>query len=169
MAFEPPQITRQLRAVEVENVGHLPYLLKAVDEPDTEWRLVAEKSQTTMMPNPDKTGFLPQNTVFKIEDGTTRYFSPDDQVLIASVTARKGGDRQQIREMAAGHGWRWEWFHEAGEDRDEFVRADWTVDVIFYDREDTPYEAKRTHPTQITMPVTGQVTTTVLSWLAAAR
>lgn len=94
MAFEPPQTTHQLRAAEVGNVGHLPYLLKAVDEPDTEWRLVVEESQTTMMPNPDKTGFLPQNTVFKIEDGTSRYFSPDDQVLIATITARIGGDRQ---------------------------------------------------------------------------
>ncbi|OMC14956.1 hypothetical protein [Mycobacterium sp. SP-6446] len=168
MAFEPPQTTRQLRAVEVENVRHPPYLLKALDEPDTEWRLVAERPLTTMMPNPDKTGFLPQSTVFKIEDGTVKYFSPHDEVLIASVTARKGGDRQQIREMATGHGWHWEWLHEAGEDRDEFVRGDWTVEVIFYDQEDSPYEAKRTHPTHQTMPVTGQVTTTVLSWLAAA-
>jgi hypothetical protein len=168
MAFEPPPTTKQLRAVEVETGAHPPYLLKALDDDDSEWNLVEQSPQTTLMPRPDRTGFLPETTTFKFADGKTRWFHPNDPVLVGTpVTHRLGGDRQQIRELAVAHGWEWDWLHDEGEDRDVFTRAEWRVEVV-YEENNTAYEALRLHPTRKTTPFTGQgAKPAAISWLEA--
>lgn len=166
MAFEPPLVTRQFRAVEVENAAKLPCLLKALDDPDTKWDLVEEKPQTTMATAPG-TGHLPPITTVRFANGTTRHFNPSDQVLVGPVTNRRGGDKQEIREVAVGHDWEWDWLHDEGDDRDVFNRGDWRVEV-FYEENNAAYEALRIHPITVTMPFTGTgAKVAALNWLKA--
>lgn len=56
------------------------YLLKAPGEDDSEWNLVSQRVVCTLMPNPDRTGFLPELCTVTFADGTQRVFNPEDWV-----------------------------------------------------------------------------------------
>jgi hypothetical protein len=58
MAFQPPPRTTKLRAIALTNAG-TPYLLKGLDDDDSAWNLVEERPIASLMPKPDRTGFLP--------------------------------------------------------------------------------------------------------------
>ncbi len=164
MAFEPPPTTKQLRAVEVENGANPPYLLKALADDHSEWNLVEENPQTTLVPRGDGTGFLPEVTTFKFADGSTRWFEPNDPVLIGPVTDRLGGDRQHIREVAEGHGWD---RSADEEDKDVFTRGAFRVEVHY--EGDTAETALRFHEgVQKTVPFTGRgAKPAAINWLEA--
>jgi hypothetical protein len=144
-----------------------PYLLKALDDPDFKWGLVEERPETTMHSVPG-VGHMPPLTKVPFANGITRDFNPTDLVLIGPVTARRGGDKQEIREVAVGNEWDWDWLHDQadGRDRDVFVRGKWQVEVFYED--DTAYEALHKGP-RPTMPFTGPAAkTAALNWLRAS-
>jgi hypothetical protein len=145
----------------VESSVAPPYLLKALDDDDSEWNLVEKSPRTTMMPTPDRTGFMPQTTTVDFADGKTRFFDPNEYVLIGPVTERLGGDRQHISEVADGHGWE----RSAGEDKDVFSRGEYGVEV-YYEGE-TAVEALRFYQgKQKPFPFTGAAAkSAAINWL----
>jgi hypothetical protein len=104
MAFEPPPRTTQLRAIDLTNAG-TPHLLKGLDDDDSDWNLVETKPIGTLTPNLGAAGSHLEVVTVTFDDGSVRWFEPHEPVLIGPVTNRIGGDRQQIREVADGHGW----------------------------------------------------------------
>ncbi len=127
MAFQPPPTTRQFRARELENGASPPYLLKGLEDDDSEWNLVEKDPRTTLMPRGDGTGLMPETTTVHFSDGKTRFFEPNEYVLTGPVTERLGGDRQHISEVADGHGWD----RSADEDKDVFSRGEYGVEVHY--------------------------------------
>ena len=87
VTFEPPSTWKQFRAAYVENGAKPPYLMKALDDNDSEWNLVEENPRTTLQPSgaDEGTGFLPEATTFKFADDSS------------SRTGRPDGSRRPIR------------------------------------------------------------------------
>lgn len=165
MTFQPPPKTRQYQAGWLENSAAPPYLLKALDDDDSDWNLVEINPRTTLMPSPDRTGFMPETTTVHFSDGKIRFFDPKDPVLVGDVTERLGGDRQHLREVADGHGWNG-WDGPLDKDIDVFVRGDVTVRVHY--EGDSAVEALRFHGgKQKTFPFTFPgAKSAALNWLA---
>lgn len=169
VAFEPPRTWQQLPAVHVENGANPPYLMKALEDDDSQWNLVEENPRTTLQLSraDEGAGFMPETTTFKFADGKTRWFGPNDPILIGPVTERRGGERQHIREVAVSHGWDWDWLHDDGEDKDVFTRTEWRVEVNY--EGDDAGEALRFHRgEQKTFPFTGRgAKSAAINWLEA--
>jgi hypothetical protein len=162
MAFEPPTKTRQFRAVDLENSVPPPYILKALNDDDSEWNLVEQRPRTTLTQAGSGQGFLPETTTVVFEDGKKRWFDPNDPVLVADVTARLGGDKQHIREVGDGNGW--DLTEE--ENKDVFTRGGVARVVVYYEG-DEAIEARRFEGgKQKTFPFTGKgAKTAAISWL----
>lgn len=165
MAFQPPAETRQRQALWLENTEAPPYLLKALDDDDSEWNLVDKRPQTTLMPRGDGEGFMPETTTVHFADGKTRFFDPKEYVLVGPVTERLGGDRQHIREVADGHGWNG-WDGPPDTEKDVFVRGDAAVEVHY--EGDTAYFARRLQQgTEQGLPASGEgaAKSAAINWL----
>lgn len=120
---------------------------------------------TTLMPDPDRAGFMPETTTVHFADGKTRFFDPNDWLLVGPVTERLGGDRQHIREVADGHGWAG-WDSPPDAAKDVFVRGDSAVEVDY--EGDTAYFARRLHRrTEQGLPSSGEgaAKAGALNWL----
>jgi hypothetical protein len=165
MAFEPPPRTTQLRAIDLTNAG-TPYLLKGLDDDDSDWNLVETKPIGTLTPNLGAAGSHLEVVTVTFDDGSVRWFEPHEPVLIGPVTNRIGGDRQQIREVADGHGWD----SQLNEHRDVFTRNLFTVEVSYEgDTADTALHFRERR--QITaFPFTGPgAKSAAINWLTAAQ
>jgi hypothetical protein len=118
--FEPPATTRRMRAIDATTVP-TPYLLKGLNDPDSEWNLVEERFYGRLVPG------IPEDVTVTFADGTKRRFHPNDHVLIGPVTNRIGSDRQEIREMADLYGWE----RTSDDSKDLFARGLFSVEVYY--------------------------------------
>ena len=66
------------------------------------------------------------------------------------------------------HGWDWDWLHDEGDDKDVFTRAEWRVEVYYYEGDDAG-EALRFHRGKPwTVPFTGRgAKSAAINWLEA--
>jgi hypothetical protein len=158
MTFQPPLRTTQLRAVDLTSAG-TPYLVKGLDDDDSAWNLVEARPICRLVPP------LPQEVTVIFTDGAVRVFEPQDQVLVGPVTNRVGGDRQEIREVADGHGWD----RPPNDTKDLFTRGMFQVEVFYVgDAADTARHIRGGQ--QLPYTATGRgAKTTAISWLTSNR
>jgi len=90
--FEPLRRTWQLNARELGGASP-PYLFKGLDEDDSAWNLVQRRPVSSLVPSPDKDGFLLEEVTVIFADGTMRVFNQDDQVVIGPTLAQGRGRR----------------------------------------------------------------------------
>lgn len=163
MTFEPPDSssTKQFRAVQLTNYPP-PYVLKGVDEPDSEWNLVERQPIATLVPSPGGSGFLPQTVTVTYADTSVRVFESDhDQVLVAPVTRRRGGTRQHVREVADARG-----FQVLPDGAKDLYHLGWYDVVVHYDGDEATMATRSQVGQQLGMTIPGAAAkSAALSWL----